>query len=121
MHKLPFISLSLWVYILYYPFAFFFNLTYCQCRISLKKSVKKHLNQVSSTFVNFLHKIFQDLHKFRITPKKQKNNSKSTTLAVPPVPGASCSRASRFTMVGYIVFSLREVQRTQFTLNKASF
>nr|XP_018902713.1 PREDICTED: actin-binding protein anillin-like [Bemisia tabaci] len=63
----------------------------------------------------------KDLHKFRITPKKQKNNSKSTTLAVPPVPGASCSRASRFTMVGYIVFSLREVQRTQFTLNKVTY
>ncbi|PSN56602.1 hypothetical protein C0J52_01580 [Blattella germanica] len=56
--------------------------------------------------------------KIRLTPKKLKSESRLVMPTVHSPAGPSAVRSPAFQMSGYVVFSLREVKRTQFTLNK---
>nr|CAD7443562.1 unnamed protein product [Timema bartmani] len=59
--------------------------------------------------------------KKRLTPKKLKSESKLVMPVIQSPAGPSAVRTSSFSMAGYIVFSLKEVSRTQFTLNKVAY
>jgi actin-binding protein anillin len=60
-------------------------------------------------------------NKLRLTPKKQKSESRMVTPSVLSPGGPSAVRSPAFKMSGYVVFSLKELRRTQFTLNKVSY
>lgn len=72
-----------------------------------------HVSHLLCTF-------FQETHKLRITPKKHKVDSRLIRPPMQSPAGPSAVRTSSFSIVGYAVFSLREIQRNQFTLNKVS-
>ncbi|XP_049939972.1 anillin-like isoform X1 [Schistocerca serialis cubense] len=57
-------------------------------------------------------------NKLRLTPKKVKQESRLIMPTVQSPAGPSAVRTSSFQLAGYVVFSLKEVHRTQFTLNK---
>nr|XP_018911777.1 PREDICTED: actin-binding protein anillin-like [Bemisia tabaci] len=63
----------------------------------------------------------KETHKLRITPKKHKVDSRLIRPPVQSPAGPSAVRTSSFSIVGYAVFSLREIQRNQFTLNKVTY
>lgn len=54
----------------------------------------------------------------KLTPRKGKGDSRLVMPNVQSPGGPSAVRSPSFTMAGYVIFSLREVNRTQFTLNK---
>uniref|UniRef100_A0A1B6D2J0 PH domain-containing protein n=1 Tax=Clastoptera arizonana TaxID=38151 RepID=A0A1B6D2J0_9HEMI len=57
----------------------------------------------------------------RLTPKKNKAESRLIMPVVQSPGGPNAVRTSAFNMIGYVIFSLREIQRTQFTLNKVAY
>jgi actin-binding protein anillin len=60
-------------------------------------------------------------NKLRLTPKKLlKQESRMVMPSIHSPAGPSAVRSPAFQMSGYVVFSLRELRRTQFTLNKVS-
>ncbi|CAH0767800.1 unnamed protein product [Bemisia tabaci] len=63
----------------------------------------------------------KETHKLRITPKKHKVDSRLIRPPMQSPAGPSAVRTSSFSIVGYAVFSLREIQRNQFTLNKVTY
>ncbi|XP_054275787.1 anillin-like isoform X3 [Macrosteles quadrilineatus] len=63
----------------------------------------------------------KDASKLKLTPRKMKGESR---LVAPPVQspgGPSAVRTSAFSLAGYVIFSLREINRKQFTLNKNNY
>ena len=59
--------------------------------------------------------------KLRLTPKKLlKQESRLIMPTLQSPAGPSAVRAPGFQMCGFVIFSLREVKRTQFTLNNVS-
>ncbi|XP_063217461.1 anillin-like isoform X2 [Bacillus rossius redtenbacheri] len=69
-----------------------------------------------------IHKDRKDCGKLRLTPKKlMKQDSKLFMPVVQSPAGPSAVRTSNFQMTGFVVFSLREIKRTHFTLNKVTF
>lgn len=57
----------------------------------------------------------------RLTPKKQKHDSVLVMPVVQSPAGPSAVRSPSFMLAGYTVFSLREINRTHFTLNKVQY
>uniref|UniRef100_A0ABD2WMP4 PH domain-containing protein n=1 Tax=Trichogramma kaykai TaxID=54128 RepID=A0ABD2WMP4_9HYME len=55
------------------------------------------------------------------TPKKTKHENKLVMPNLHSPAGASATRTTSFSLAGYMIFSLTEVQRHQFTLNKVPF
>jgi len=53
-----------------------------------------------------------------MTPKKSKQDSVFVKPPLQSPAGPMAVRSSQFKMIGYVVFSLREIHRTHFTLNK---
>ncbi|XP_049834654.1 anillin-like isoform X5 [Schistocerca gregaria] len=76
----------------------------------LPHNVKYHITDVSSGK--------KEGNKLRLTPKKVKQESRLIMPTVQSPAGPSAVRTSSFQLAGYVVFSLKEVHRTQFTLNK---
>lgn len=64
---------------------------------------------------------YQDNPKLRLTPKKQKNDSLLVMPIIQSPAGPMAVRSPSFAIAGFTVFSLRELSRTQFTLNKVLF
>lgn len=62
----------------------------------------------------------KESNKLRLTPKKVKQESRLIMPTVQSPAGPSAVRTSSFQLAGYVVFSLKEVHRTQFTLNKVA-
>uniref|UniRef100_A0A1B6IE89 PH domain-containing protein n=1 Tax=Homalodisca liturata TaxID=320908 RepID=A0A1B6IE89_9HEMI len=60
----------------------------------------------------------KDASKLKLTPRKGKGDSRLMMPSVQSPGGPSAVRTSAFTMAGYVIFSLREIHRTQFALNK---
>ncbi|XP_069676075.1 anillin isoform X2 [Periplaneta americana] len=61
-------------------------------------------------------------NKLRLTPKKLlKQESRLVMPSVQSPAGPSAVRTPAFQLSGYVVFSLRELRRTQFTLNKVAY
>lgn len=60
-------------------------------------------------------------NKLRLTPKKLlKQESRMVMPSIESPAGPSAVRSPAFKMSGYVVFSLQELRRTQFTLNKVA-
>lgn len=55
-----------------------------------------------------------------MTPKKQKQDSHLLRPPVQSPAGPGAVRSPQFSLIGYVIFSLREIQRTSFTLNKVN-
>lgn len=55
-----------------------------------------------------------------MTPKKYKNDSKLIMPSVQSPAGPQAVRSPSFSLVGYVVFSLQGISRTQWTLNNVS-
>jgi hypothetical protein len=61
-------------------------------------------------------------NKLRLTPKKLlKQESRLLMPSIHSPAGPSAVRSPSFQMSGYVVFSLRELRRSQFTLNKVTY
>ncbi|XP_059484946.1 anillin-like isoform X2 [Neocloeon triangulifer] len=65
--------------------------------------------------------IKKDTPKLRLTPKKQKNDSLLVMPVIQSPAGPNAVRSPSFSLAGFTVFSLRELSRTQFTLNKVPY
>ncbi|XP_068084364.1 anillin-like [Anabrus simplex] len=64
----------------------------------------------------------KDGNKLRLTPKKLlKQDSRLMMPTVQSPAGPSAVRSPSFHLAGYVVFSLREISRTHFTLNKVAY
>lgn len=63
----------------------------------------------------------KDTSKSWLTPKKQKQESLLVMPTVNSPAGPSAVRSPEFRMAGYVVFSLKEISRNHFTLNKVSY
>ncbi|KAK3917217.1 Anillin [Frankliniella fusca] len=59
--------------------------------------------------------------KHRMTPKKQKQDSHLLRPPIQSPAGPGAVRSPQFSLIGYVIFSLREIQRTSFTLNKVPY
>lgn len=53
-----------------------------------------------------------------MTPKKHKQDGHLMRPPVQSPAGPGAVRSPQFSLIGYVIFSLREIQRTSFTLNK---
>ncbi|XP_026272727.1 anillin isoform X2 [Frankliniella occidentalis] len=73
----------------------------------LPHDVKYHINKKDS--------------KHRMTPKKQKQDSHLLRPPIQSPAGPGAVRSPQFSLIGYVIFSLREIQRTSFTLNKVPY
>ncbi|XP_044739105.1 anillin-like isoform X2 [Chrysoperla carnea] len=59
-----------------------------------------------------------------LTPKKTKHSSQDSKLVKPSIQspaGPNAVRTSSFQLMGYIIFSIKEVNRTQWSLNKVPY
>ncbi|KAG8228661.1 hypothetical protein J437_LFUL008898 [Ladona fulva] len=66
--------------------------------------------------------IRKDASKIRLTPKKLlKQESRLIMPAVQSPAGPSAVRSTAFSLTGYVIFSLRELKRVQWTLNKVPY
>ncbi|XP_034230299.1 LOW QUALITY PROTEIN: anillin-like [Thrips palmi] len=74
----------------------------------LPHDIKYHINK-------------KDVSKHRMTPKKQKQESHLLRPPVQSPAGPGAVRSPQFSLIGYVIFSLREIQRTSFTLNKVPY
>lgn len=59
--------------------------------------------------------------KNRMTPKKHKQESHLLRPPVQSPAGPGAVRSPQFSLIGYVIFSLKEIQRTSFTLNKVPY
>ncbi|KAK7863262.1 hypothetical protein R5R35_001470 [Gryllus longicercus] len=75
----------------------------------LPHNVKYHIGNKKETSKSWL------------TPKKPKQESRLIMPSIHSPAGPSAVRSPEFRMAGYVVFSLREMSRTHFTLNKVSY
>ncbi|KAF4529605.1 hypothetical protein B566_EDAN017928 [Ephemera danica] len=65
--------------------------------------------------------IKKDTNKMRLTPKKSKHENLLVMPVVQSPAGPGAVRTSSFTLAGFTVFSLREIGRSHFTLNKVPY
>ncbi|XP_022191954.2 anillin isoform X2 [Nilaparvata lugens] len=64
----------------------------------------------------------KDANKHGLTPKKSKHQDDKLVRPIfQSMGGPNAVRSPQFSLIGYVVFSLREINRTHFTLNKVPY
>ncbi|RZF32819.1 hypothetical protein LSTR_LSTR011465 [Laodelphax striatellus] len=64
----------------------------------------------------------KDANKHGLTPKKSKHQDDKLSRPIfQSMGGPNAVRSPQFSLIGYVVFSLREINRTHFTLNKVPY